>query len=442
MKVLSILLALSLAANAGLWVFGPGSRVLGGGGTSGMRIMEQQADVVAGGAMAGGKAAAGATRATLREVLRPGNEERLRDEMRAAGLDDQIVRAVVGALIWKRYEARMKALQPNAPKTEWWKDGGDWWGGQTKEQRAQMKALQAEIKAERLRLLGKDPEGDGAGTWLSRQYGFLPGEKREALQQLEQDYNELGNELREEMQGFTVPADAEKTRFLQEEKKRDLALLLTPQELEAYELRQSGTARNLRWQMTQMNATEAEFKAIFEIKKEFDDQFNEYDSQGNRIRNAKTEDRQAREAAEKAMKAQLKQALGPERYLDYLRSNDHDYRQLRAATKRFGLAPDTPNKIYALREQVPQAALKIADDPALTPEQKKAEVARLGADARARAKALLGADVAQAFFDQNGMQWVQQLERGTIITYDEEGGQKHRRLDEPVRSKPPAPKAK
>jgi hypothetical protein len=293
-----------------------------------------------------------------------------------------------------------------------------------------------------VRLLGQEPEGAGQGSWLARQYGYLPAAKREALQQLEQDYNELGSELRQATQGFTIPADAEKSRFLQEEKKRDLAALLSPQEMEAYELRQSGTARNLRWQMTQMNATEAEFKAIFEIKKEFDDQFNEYDNFGSRVRSPNPDDWKVRAEAEKAMKAQLRAALGEERYTDYLRANDNDYRQLRAATKRFALPPDTPAKVFALRDEVPAAALKIADDAALTPEQKKSEVARLAAGARERVKSLLGNEVAQAYFDQNGMQWLQQMEKGTIITFDSEGGQTHRRLDQPVRAKPPAPKAK
>lgn len=429
-----------MVANAGLLLLGSGPVGLGGRGAPLGAAGEARSGVGLSGPIRSG--ASGSASAVLAEVLRPGNEERLRDELRAAGLDEAVVRSVVGSLIWKRYESRFKALQSTPPKAEWWKDDNDWWGGQTKDQRAQMKALQAEVKAETVRLLGQDPEGAGTNSWLARQYSYLPAEKREALQQLEQDYNELSSELRQETQGFTIPADAEKTRFLQEEKRRDLAALLSPQEMEAYELRQSGTARNLRWQMTQMNATEAEFKAIFELKKEFEEQYNEYDTFGNRVRSAKSEDWKVRAEAEKAMKAQLKVALGDERYTDYLRANDNDYRQLRAATKRFALPPDTPAKVFALRDEVPAAALKIADDAALTPEQKKSEVAKLAADARDRVKSLLGSGVAQAYFDQNGMQWLQQMEKGTIITFDAEGGQTHRRIDQPVRAKPPAPKAK
>ena len=131
------------------------------------------------------------------------------------------------------------------------------------------------------------------------------------------------------------------------------------------------------------------------------------------------------------MKGQLKEALGPERYQAYVRSNDHDYQQHVAATKRFALPEGTPAKVFNLRDEVPQAALRIADDANLTPEQKKAELQKLAQATRERVKDTLGGEVAQVYFDNNGMQWLRQLENGTIITYDENGGQQHRRIDQP-----------
>jgi uncharacterized membrane protein YkoI len=190
--------------------------------------------------------------------------------------------------------------------------------------------------------------------------------------------------------------------------------------------------------MTQMDASEEEFRTIFELQKEFDDRFNGYDQFGNRTRNQESEDdRKLRQEAEKKMKDELKGALGAERYAAYARSQDSDYQQLRNATKRFELPADTPDKIYAMRDEVPKAAIRIADDTTLTPEQKKSALAKLTSEARARVQATLGAEVAQAYFDNNGMQWLGQLEKGTIITFNEEGGQTHRRIDQtPKPAKP------
>lgn len=432
MKILPLLLGVSVVANASLLV------VQYRGDASESRAAE---------AAGSAKGAGGGARSTMPsgpatgdekaivDALRLGDVERLRDELRAAGFDDDTIRSIVGTRIWKRYEARMRALQAGGANQnqEWWKNPSSGWGGQTKEQRAAMKELQAEIKAENERVLGKDPKASTNNPWLERQYGFLPQEKREALQKLEQDYNELSQELQQETQGFALASDREKTRFLMEEKRLDLQAMLSPEEFAAYEMRQSRTAQNLRWQMTQMDATEAEFRAIFELRKDFDDAFNEYDQFGNRTRTMGPDDWKLRSEAEKAMKAQIKDALGAERYLDYVRAQEGDYQQLRKATTRFGLPADTPAKVYALRDEVPAAALRIADDPALSAEEKKAAVAKLAQGARERVQGMLGAEVTQALLEQNNLQWIQQMEKGTIISFDENGSQQHRRLDQPVR---------
>ncbi|MBC8010303.1 MAG: hypothetical protein H7067_09410 [Burkholderiales bacterium] len=416
-----------------------GGEAVGGVEGAGARNADGGAGVMKRSGPATGEGAAIATAFNL------GDAEALRDELRAAGVDEELIRTVVSARIWKRYETRFKALQtsPDAAQA-WWKndEDGGYWGGQTKEQRAAMKDLQAEMKAESERVLGKDPREESMSPWLERQYGFVAAEKRQSLQELEQDYQELSSDLQRESRGFQMPLDADKARFLQEEKRRDLAMILTPEELADYDLRQSRTAQNLRWQMTKMDANEAEYRAVFEIRKEFDDVYNEYDGFGNRVRRSNDpEVRKERGEAEKAMKAQIKDALGAERYKVYVRANDHDYQQLQSAVKRFELPADTPAKIYDMRDEIPQLALRVADDANLTSEEKKAELGKLAEQARDRVKAALGPEVAQVYFDNNGMQWVRQLEQGTIISFDEDGGQQHRRIEQPPK-KPADPKAK
>ena len=439
MKTLPVLLVLSLAANAALLVVNPPGRTREAG--------RSESPAVAGGTAAtftAGDArppSATGQSGAIAVALKAGDAEALRDELRAAGVDEEVIRAVVGASIWKRYSARFKEFQTSPDtKRAWWKNDEDVsWGGQTKEQRAALRALRAELKAEQERVLGQDPDAARMNPWMERQYGFASADKREALQQLEQDYNELGGELRRETRGFQTPADAEKARFIQEEKRRDLAALLTPEELAEYDRRNSRTAQNLRWQMTQMDASEEEYLAIFELRKDFDERYADHDAYGNRVR-AKTgdEDWKARREAEKALNDQLRQALGPERYQAYVYSNDNDYQQLRAATKRFGLTETTPNAVFALRDDAAKAATRIADDTALTAEQKRAEVKKLAEQARGRITGLLGADVARTYFDNNGASWVGQLENGTIVTFDEAGSQSHRRIEQPSRpARPP-----
>jgi len=434
MKIVPLLLVLSLLANAFLLVVRPpGSAPKADRPEAGAVATAAEAAVAAGGpasSLATGKSVA------IAAALKKNDAESLRDELRAAGVGEELIRAVVGASIWRRFAARFEELQPaNNAKPAWWKNDEDgFWGGLSKEQRVAMKALQAELKAESERVLGKDPEAAKMNPWMERQYGFAAADKREALQQLEQDYNELANDMRRETRGFQTPADAEKARFIQEEKRRDLAALLTPAEMAEYDRRNSPTAQKLRWQMTQMDASEEEYLAIFEIRKDFDERFADYDAYGNRLKPAKNEtDPKARMEAEKALNAQLRQALGTERYQTYVNAHDGDFQQLQAATKRFGLAPGTPSAVLTLREETAKVAMRLADDTSLSVEQKRAEIGKLAEQARGKVAGLLGAEVAKTYFDNGGAPWLGQLQSGTIVTYDENGTRQHRRLEQAAR---------
>ncbi len=429
MKLLPILLGVSLAANAALVVVhrsgdGRVKEVRYAGATN--EVADREAP-----RFARPEVPVGGEGAVIAESIRGDDLARLRDELRAVGLDEDSVRMVVAARVWKRYETRLKALQPPTdPNRPWWRNDEEQ-RGQTREQRELARQLGDERKAELESLLGKDPREADGNSWLARQYGYLPPEKREELQRLEQDYGDLANEFRREARGFMLPADQEKLKFIEEEKRRDLASLLSPAEYADYEMRQSRTAQNLRWRMTQMDATEAEFRTIFELQKEFDERFTEQDQSGGRTRTQ--EEWKVRNDAEKAMRAQIRDALGAERYADYVRAQDNEYQQLRGATKRFQLPPDTPNRVYALRDEVPKRATRIADDKTLSPDQKREGLRRLAEETRDRVRATLGSEAAQAYFANNGMQWVKQLEGGTIVTFNEDGGQSHRRIE-------PAPK--
>ena len=439
MKPLPILLAVSLAANAAFLFFAP---------ERGNVATTTEADAVGGARLSsptgasGGSAATGAGRA-IAAAFREGDMARLRDELLAAGLDEATVREVVRARIQKRYEPRFRALQTSSTGDAWWKQ--EEWGQQSKEQRVAMRALQDEVDAEYRRVLGEGmmAENFRNNIWMERQYGFVPADKREALWRLEQDYQDLSQELNTEAHNFRMPEDTEKYRFLEEEKRRDIAELLGPEAYADYERRRSRTANNLRWRMTRMDATEAEYLAVFEIQREFDDLHSNVDAFGNSYTDRSSpEKRAARAEAEKAMKAEIRQALGDARYKTYVRSQDHDYQQLQNATKRFALPADTPERVYDLRDEVPQAALAIAKDEALTPDEKKTRIAALAETTRERLGGLLGADLAKVALEQNhSLQWLRQLEQGTIITYDENGSQHHQRLEQFTR-KPPAPKAR
>jgi hypothetical protein len=420
MKIFSLFFGLSLLTNVALWLVY--REALGG------------ADVVAvvsagGGAATPRTAVGGVGGDAVVAALRGGDWVGLRDGLRAAGVEESLVRAVLRAAVWRGYEGRFKAVQgaPEAGRA-WWRNEEDGAGGMTRAQREELRALREEQRALLEGLLGPDPEAPTA-PWLAARYGYVAAERREALQRIDEDYNELMGELQRETRGFSLPSDRDKLRFLQEEKRRDLAAVLGPEELEAYEMRQSRTARHLRWRMTQMEATEEEFRTIYALQREFDLRHSEYDELGGRAREMSQEDWRLRNEAERVLRARLKESLGTERYQAFVRAQDNDYQQLRNATRRFQLPADTPDRIYALREELPRAATGIAEDAGLSAAEKRTALKNLAAGARERVRAQLGAEAADAFFANNGLAWLRQMEEGTVVTFTEDGGISHRRVE-------------
>lgn len=415
MKTLPLLLAASLVANAAFVT------------TSVVRTVNSSADqqrishssTAAAAHSAGSSAAKAGTAAPadILEALKTDNIEALRDFLRVAGVPDDTIRSIVASTIWKRYSERMKALQPKPdPNRPWWKQNNDWYSRTSREDRAELRRLQREATDETLRVLGPDKNNSGWG-WQDPRLSFLPEEKRRDLQEVEQDYQDLIQEVQQDMQGFTLPSDAEKIRFLMEEKKRDLAAILSPQEMADYDLRMSRTAQQLSWKMTKFDASEEEYRKIFALQKSFDDTQN-LDAWGNPL-NQSPESWQKRQQDEKQLKEQLKASLGAERYADYVRSQNNEFQQLQAAAKRLSLPPETATKVFDLRNEVSAQSVRIVDDANLAVEQKQQELAALAKRTRDQVRASLGDEAAEVYL--KNLYWLKNVEQGQAVTFTEDG---------------------
>jgi len=419
MKALPLLLAASLLANAALITI-----TLRRDSSSVVAAPPARPSASSAPAKSGSLPAGIALSPELVTAFNGDNPESLRDLLRASGLSDEIVRSIVQMRIWKKYEDRFKALNPqqqNDPEKPWWKDDRSqqnrWGNTLTKEQRAEQRRLQREIRDESERLLGPDANQH---RWQDQRLAFLPTEKRQSLQDIQQDYQELMSEIQQDSQGFRLASDSDKIRFLQEEQKRDIAALMSPQELQAYELRMSQTAQQLRWKMTQYDASEQEYMAIFPLQKAFDEKYDPqsndlfgYGDQGERDQSYWKE----RQAAEKQLQEQIRGLIGEGRYAESINRQDQDWQQLEAATRRLALAPDTPQKLFAVRDTVGASVQQIAGNPDFTSEQKKQALTALAAATRDQVRATLGDEGSQAYFKNNGMAWLNELEKGNTITF-------------------------
>ena len=125
------------------------------------------------------------------------------------------------------------------------------------------------------------------------------------------------------------------------------------------------TANSLRTQIAGFDPSEEEFLKVFQLRKPFDDEFSPM------LRANETEaDRRRREEAEKQLKEQIKQSLGPQRYAEYERAQDYSYQQIYSSVKSAELGTAAANQVYEMKKLAEEQARKIRSDRTMTAEQR------------------------------------------------------------------------
>lgn len=339
-------------------------------------------------------------------------------ELRAAGFPAHLVRALVNAEINERFKAREEAIKSKNKSVSYW-ESDDYYerNKDTLENRLARLDLRREKDALRKQLLGEDPpKPDDTNP--------IPLAKRETLRRLTEDYDAMIQQAQADARGFTLASDREKLDYLRKEKDLELRALLTPEEFRAHELRNSDAARNLRWELAGFKPNEAEFALIHSLRSQNPDLARDSDN------NYTQADWERRQAAEKALKESIRQQLSPERFADYSRGMDHDYRQLTHLGKRLDIPTATLNAIYDQKNVIPAAALVIAKDPTLDMETKRADLKQLAEDTRRQIVAALGTEGGEAYLKKGNLNWLNALDKGTVVIQTDDNSWQHHRIEE------------
>ena len=313
--------------------------------------------------------------------------------LRAAGFPPSIIRAVVTAQVEEEFVARREKI--NGPKRNLppWKVALD----ETNPARRVANGALDREQASRLRaLLGADATAPNptAIALQRHQFGHLSSEKVARATAIQRDYDELRGEV---MRGSSDQERSEKFALLEKEQHADLAKILTPAELETYDLRASPTARRLRSELGPFAPSETEFLTIFRLQHTFDQAFGPS--------GANSEAAPLRSEAKERLNAQIAAALGPERAADYARSLDPYFRQLTRLTARLELPPTVATTVWQIQQNFDNQFAAAATDPALSPAARTARQQALRAEASARVTATLGPRGFEAF-RHNGGNWL------------------------------------
>jgi hypothetical protein len=271
--------------------------------------------------------------------------------LREIDCPEQTIRDIIIADVNTLYARRM-ATELVTAEQQWWRSQPDSNVVRVAAQKA--KVIDDERRALLTRLLGSNWEtGDLVSLPRPSRPGvLLDGPVLGVLsQETKQAVEEISQRSQERLQAFLSRAgkgdrneEAAELARLRKQTRDDLARVLSPQQLEEYLLRYSQNANNLRSEMGSLkhfNPTPDEFRAIFRVTDTLDQQIQEL--AGSLDPNSVLQ----RNNLEQQRQNAIRQALGPERYNQYVALHDAAYQDAFASAQQSG-SPEAAGALYQI----------------------------------------------------------------------------------------------
>ena len=278
---------------------------------------------------------------------------------------------------------------------------GKWWRNRST---AATRDAQLAARRELAAALGIDLGLTGEIT----QFPFLPAAKSDQLRKILADYQEMFAKF--SPGGLQLPSDREKMRLLQAERERDIAALLSPEEKLAYDLRTSPSAATIRSRYGEAIESEAELQKIYALQKAFDDKFPREALTGR----ISAETLRARADAERQLDADLRAAVGDNRYAALRRASDTDVRTIDSLVSRLELPPATTDTVLAARDTYAAQSQRINSDTSIPFPERRTQIQALANQAKAEVTRTLGAEAGAAYAQASP--WLNMLSSGTAYS--------------------------
>ena len=336
-------------------------------------------------------------------------------KLRGVQCPEQTIRDIIVADINKLYAPREAPFKVIVEAPE---DGsGDWHADRPRrqanfERRKQLHAIQREKNALLKELLGIELPLEPLRGRDSRSYELfeaafnaLPAHKREAVREIQENYWQMSDALKDKYDHKRTAEYLEEYRRINADRKAKLKAVLTPEELEDYDMRHSNVARNLQSSLQGFNPTEEEFKAIYVLRKKIEEPHGgllgivtPVDAQGNPIPEAQESSAERRQF----LNDKIKELLGPDRAREYELSQDSTYRTLSSLGQRYGLSSDAVMQSYELQQSYRTQQRELMNNRALSNEERNAALRQLRENQFNQFSETLGERAARAYLRSRG----------------------------------------
>ncbi len=328
--------------------------------------------------------------------------------LRAIGCPEETIRDIIIADVNKLYAPKLAALNRPATEYKYWEPQRNFGSVMDKDKQQQMRDIAKEKKALLQELLGVDSEEEarklyGGTDYYERMSGFLPKEKRESVRELVQKFSDLEQDVYRKSDGHMDAEDAKELLKIRNDRRAELAKVLTPQELLEYELRNSQTASQMRYDLTAFEPSEEEFRKVFKARVEFDSEFGP-----NYGGTQDAEQMKKRAEAQRKLDEALKAELGDQRYAEYKQASDYAYRELARVAARYELPKETAKKVWAIKTAAEEQASQLRQDQTLSLEQRQTAAKAIQTETEKAVTEMLG-DRGYKSYVNSGGYWVRNI---------------------------------
>jgi hypothetical protein len=287
--------------------------------------------------------------------------------LRKIGCPEKTIRDIIVADVNEAFAERM-AREISVPEQKWWLPDPDldaFEAGMN-----QMRALETEKNQLLADLLGPDWNVSRSaspanairfdGPVLSK----LSAEQKTRVEQIEAAARRSQTEIAERGRQNPRGADPAELANLRQETRRQLAGVLTPEQLEEYLLRYSDTAEQMRDELRGFSGGPDEFRRIFRLR-------DNYEQQIAALTGNDPATRQRRGELERLRDRAISQSIGPERFSLYQLTQNPLFRAAQEQAEVNGAPPEKVLPIFEVNRATQLELQRIAGDRNLSEDQRR-----------------------------------------------------------------------
>ena len=321
--------------------------------------------------------------------LRTDNLDELKRRLQAAGFPPREARAILAMAITEQTNERREAIQGKDADVPYWKNRSAM--SQDPARQTEINETYREMRELNYKYIdGPDAlvDNEDAQIAAKRRFGDLPLGKLQQLTALQHDLDDQRNQTYAQNRDLAaIRSTAEAVRALEQAHLAEISKLLTPAELEQYELRSSNNAGSLRNSLANFRPNEEEFKALYAMQKNFAPGVTSQDQ----------------------WVAQAQAILGPDRYAEYMATMSSDGRgKLGQLIARLNLPMTTITTVNAVRDDISARSKVVQSDPSLSTADRSAALAALAQEAQQKLTSSLGDRGYRAYVEAKG-DWLRPL---------------------------------